>query len=566
MEKMTPAHQLIKPYFKCQICQKSFTNFLDVEKHNQLEHNGMVSTSVAATTTSKKSSCILPKMPKLIPMPQNSGNQNGSQGYHQFVSDNALEMKKAREQKQQKENQQEQEIVVLDEESQKKTTNDGKHFVCKICAKIFEKRCNLKNHVASAHSFKGELVYPKQNSNTVLEQNISSLQAYKKQQQKQQNMLPDKENQHLPQKLDYFECPMCGQCFTTFSDIESHMKLKHQKNQHKLQQNQKQQVKKKQQIDMQQEDIIVLEPEDPLKVQNSGVLTKPNSLQAKSTQLEVSNTNLKQYVKRLIIEKATLEQTISKQKQTLSHHKLLIDNQNKIQTQKEQQDQNQWSAFEVELASLEKANSLLNFNFEKMKNEKEKLKNEKSALLKSDIKFRQIRDNLAMKICQFSTEYEDLETLLNLEPLELISRFEKVLKRINSDQFSPTDSETISDLKCKLRLQKQQRELCEKQQEKIMDMLKIPKEKRCFQEILLTIKHLKKSIKKNLGTEIDLKEAIKTLDENPKKTKESSKEIQESTEFLKIFKEPSKIKHETKTDIKEDIITFEDNINTSKGY
>ena len=555
MEKMTRAHQLIKPYFKCQICHKSFTNFLDVEKHNQLEHNGMVSTSVAATTISKRSSFILPKMPKLIPMPQNTGHQNGAQGYHQFVSDSALEMKKAREQKQQKENQQEQEIVVLDE-PQKKTTNDGRHFVCKICDKTFDKRCNLKNHTATAHSLKGDSVYAKQNSNRVLEQNISSLQTYGKQQQKQQDMLPGKENQHLPQKLDYFECPICAQCFTTFSDIESHMKLKHQK----------QQVKKKQQIDMQQEDIVVLEPEDPLKVQNPGVLRKPSISHAKPSQLEVSNTNLKQYVKRLIIEKASLEQTISKQKQTLSHHKLLIDNQNKIQTQKEQQDQNQWSAFEVELASLEKANSLLNFNFEKMKNEKEKLENEKSVLLKSDIKFRQIRDNLAMKICQFSTEYEDLENLLNLEPLELISRFEKVLKGINSDQFSPTDSETISDLKCKLKLQNQQRELYEKQQEKIMDMLKIPKEKRCFQEILLAIKHLKKSIKKNIGTEIDLKEAIRTLDENPKKTKESSKEIQESTEFLKIFNEPSKIKHETKSDFKEDIITFEENINTSKGY
>ena len=41
---------------ECQICQKSFSNFLDVEKHNQLEHNGMVSTSVAATTISKRSS------------------------------------------------------------------------------------------------------------------------------------------------------------------------------------------------------------------------------------------------------------------------------------------------------------------------------------------------------------------------------------------------------------------------------------------------------------------------------------------------------------------------------
>ena len=47
--------------------------------------------------------------------------------------------------------------------------------------------------------------------------------------QKQQDMMPGKENQHLPQKLDYFECPICAQCFTTFSDIESHMKLKHQK-------------------------------------------------------------------------------------------------------------------------------------------------------------------------------------------------------------------------------------------------------------------------------------------------------------------------------------------------
>ena len=170
--------------------------------------------------------------------------------------------------------------------------------MCKICDKTFDKSCNLKNHTASAHSLEGELVFAKQNSSRVLEQYmsniqaLSSLQPYEKQHQKQQNMMPDKENQHLQQKQDYFECPICGQCFTNFSEIESHTKLKHQKQQQQIQQ-----VKKKQKNDVQHEDIVVLEPEDPLKVQNPGVPRKSNILQAKPTQLEVSNTNLKHYVK-----------------------------------------------------------------------------------------------------------------------------------------------------------------------------------------------------------------------------------------------------------------------------
>ena len=123
---------------------------------------------------------------------------------------------------------------------------------------------------------------------------------------------------------------------------------------------------------------------------------------------------------------------------------------NEAKNQQNQLDQNQWSALEAELTTLEKANSSLSLNFEKIKNEKEKLKNENSVLLKSDLKFRQIRDNLAMKICQMNPGNEDLESLLQLEPFQLVSKFENLLKGTKADQIDLTeseDNETITDLK-----------------------------------------------------------------------------------------------------------------------
>ena len=96
-----------------------------------------------------------------------------------------------------------------------------------------------------------------------------------------------------------------------------------------------------------------------------------------------------------------------------------------------QKDQNQLSLIEAELATLEKSNSEMTSNFEKLKTEKEKL-------VKSDMKFKQLRDHMVMKICQDSSNFEDLESLMKLEPLELMAKFENVLSTKNSERIDIT--------------------------------------------------------------------------------------------------------------------------------
>ena len=53
--------------------------------------------------------------------------------------------------------------------------------------------------------------------------------------------------------------------------------------------------------------------------------------------------------------------------------------------------------------------------------------------------------------------------------------------------------ETLSEVKDKLRLQREQNELYEKQHIEIMNILKIPLENRCFSSILPALKNLQES-------------------------------------------------------------------------
>ena len=137
-----------------------------------------------------------------------------------------------------------------------------------------------------------------------------------------------------------------------------------------------------------------------------------------------------------------------------------------------QKDQNQLSLIEAELATLERFNSEMTSNYEKLKREKDK----------SDMKFKQFRDHMVMKICQDSTNFEDLESLIRLEPVELMAKFENVLSTKNSEtiDISLEEKETVADLKSKLNIQLQQRDIYEKQHNKMMDLLDLPKENRCF--------------------------------------------------------------------------------------
>ena len=137
-----------------------------------------------------------------------------------------------------------------------------------------------------------------------------------------------------------------------------------------------------------------------------------------------------------------------------------------------QKDQNQLSLIEAELATLERFNSEMTSNYEKLKTEKDK----------SDMRFKQFRDRMVMKICQDSTNFEDLESLIRLEPVELMAKFENVLSTKNSEtiDISLEEKETVADLKSKLNIQLQHKDVYEKQHIKIMDLLDLPKENRCF--------------------------------------------------------------------------------------
>ena len=128
---------------------------------------------------------------------------------------------------------------------------------------------------------------------------------------------------------------------------------------------------------------------------------------------------------------------------------------------------------------------------EDSKRDLEKLKQElslKSAM--SDDKAQKITDQLVVKI--FRATGDNLQSLMSLNPEELVSRYEQVT---NSDKVEEI-SENLADLKNKLNLQNIQKEAYEKQHLEIMEVLNIPEENRCFANILPSVIALKESLSK----------------------------------------------------------------------
>ena len=151
-----------------------------------------------------------------------------------------------------------------------------------------------------------------------------------------------KKQSEISEKENYFECPICGQCFVNFSDIELHNRSKHPKQLEKQQQNKKP-----------QREIVIL-AEDPKQKkqlhQNQTLVTKPpilTDLGNQVTQKNQSSVNI---------------QSLPDQIQSMaSKQPILVDLKNQV-TQKKQ------TAIKIkslpdllaQITNLQKTNSELN--------------------------------------------------------------------------------------------------------------------------------------------------------------------------------------------------------------
>ena len=128
--------------------------------------------------------------------------------------------------------------------------------------------------------------------------------------------------------------------------------------------------------------------------------------------------------------------------------------------------------------------------------ELEKLKNQlqtsKSSLEASVIKYRKVKQLLATKIFQASPSNEDLDNLLSLETEKLFEKYEQITKSgPNSDKIKLEETtETLQDVKNKLKLQTEQRGKYEKQLSEISEVLHLPAENCNFANVLPYLKDL----------------------------------------------------------------------------
>ena len=103
--------------------------------------------------------------------------------------------------------------------------------------------------------------------------------------------------------------------------------------------------------------------------------------------------------------------------------------------------------------------------------------------------FRKITQDWAVKVYQSNPSNEDLAKLLSLEPEKLFEKYEQITKFNESNMVKVEEVDyAIKDKK--LNLQILQRELYEKELDRIMDVLKMPSGDRVYTNILPMIKDL----------------------------------------------------------------------------
>ena len=115
----------------------------------------------------------------------------------------------------------------------------------------------------------------------------------------------------------------------------------------------------------------------------------------------------------------------------------------------------------------------------------------RKALEESTTKYRKLRQGWAVKVFQSDPSKEDLDNLLSLEPEMLFKKYEQIMKETNSGRIKLEETtETLQDVKIKLKLQTEQREIYEKQLSQVREVLHLPAENCNFGNILPAVKVL----------------------------------------------------------------------------
>ena len=115
----------------------------------------------------------------------------------------------------------------------------------------------------------------------------------------------------------------------------------------------------------------------------------------------------------------------------------------------------------------------------------------RKALEESNAKFRKLIQNWAVEVFQCDPSNEDLDNLLSLEPENLFEKYKKIMKGTDSDRIKVEEAtETLQDVKNKLKLQSEQREIYEKQLSEIRAVLHLPAENCNFANLVPVLKDL----------------------------------------------------------------------------
>ena len=137
--------------------------------------------------------------------------------------------------------------------------------------------------------------------------------------------------------------------------------------------------------------------------------------------------------------------------------------------------------------ALEESKAESKMELEELKNQ---LQTSKSSLEASVIKHRKLKQLLATKIFQANPSNEDLDNLLSLEPEKLFEKYEQIMKSWTDRIKLEETTETLQDVKNKLKLQTEQRGNYEKQLSEIREVLHLPAENCNFANILPYLKDL----------------------------------------------------------------------------